>query len=561
MLIELRIKNFALIDNLHINFKGGFNVLSGETGSGKSILLKSLSVLMGAPSSNDFIGHNDDSAQVEGLFDITDRPDIKARLEELNLDSSGNDLIVRRLLGKKSRVYVNGSMITLTELKNIITPILEIAGPFSAPLMEMTGQHDTKQLLSTHYHRFLLDLFGGLQKHLEEYRINYELRQKLMHETVELQNKALERHHQLDFIKYQLAELDQFGLDPEQDMDLKERISRLKNKQKLIDFLASADHVLSQGSDSVLDGIHKILKMAESFGDSYEKIKTSMENLTTAKALIEDVSFELSNFESNAFNDEDNLEAMTERYTKLRSLHKKYGESFEDIVTAHENLKAEIATLENLDQVLEQKEQELKSLETKLQMKASQMHELRNLAAKNIEVKVNEQLQDLNMKGVLFFVGLERTSELNRYGSSKIEFLVKNHSESELRPLAKTASGGELSRILLSIKSVLGENEWPRTYLFDEVDTGVSGPTAELVGKKLKTLAFEQQILCVTHLPQVAALADHHYSIEKQIRGDKTVIEVHELNRNQRINEIARLMSGEQISDSSRLHAQKLLGY
>lgn len=560
MLVELRVKNFALIDELNIQFKRGFNVLSGETGSGKSILLKSLAVLMGAPSSNDFVGPFADTAQVEGLFDISERPDIKERLHEMDLGDD-NDLIVRRQLGKKSRVYINGSLITLTELKNIITPILEIAGPFSAPLMEMTGQHDTKQLLSTHYHRFLLDLFGGVQKHLEEYRLGYEHRNKLIQETQDLKSKSHERQHQLDFLKYQIQELDQFNFDPETDGDLKERISRLKNKQKLIDFLASADYALNQSSESVLSGIHKILKASEVFGDSYDKINSAMENLQTAKTLIEDVSFELSNFESHAFSEEDNLDALTDRYTKLRSLQKKFGESTEEFMAAHAKLKAEIETLESLDDILAQKESELKTLETKLQMKASQMHELRLMAAKSIEVKVNEQLQDLNMKGVLFFVGLEKAGELNRYGNSKVEFLVKTHSESELRPLAKTASGGELSRILLSIKSVLGENEWPRTYLFDEVDTGVSGPTAELVGKKLKTLAFDQQILCVTHLPQVAALGDHHYAIEKLVFQDKTQIKVRELSKNERVTEIARLMSGEHISESSRQHAQKLLGY
>lgn len=560
MLVELRVKNFALIDELNIQFKRGFNVLSGETGSGKSILLKSLAVLMGAPSSNDFVGPFDDSAQVEGLFDIGERPDIKERLDKMDL-ASGDDLIVRRQIGKKSRVYINGSLITLTELKNIITPILEIAGPFSAPLMEMTGQHDTKQLLSTHYHRFLLDLFGGVQKHLEEYRVGFENRNRLLQDIEELKSKAHERHHQLDFLKYQIQELDQFNYNPETDSDLKERISRLKNKQKLIDFLSSSEYILSQSSEAVLSGLHKIMRSAEVFGDSYEKINACMESLQTAKTLIEDVSYELSNFQNSAFSDEDNLDALTDRYTKLRSLQKKFGESEEDLMQAHAKLKSEIETLESLDEILTQKEAELKTLEIKLQMKASQMHELRLMAAKNIEVRVNEQLQDLNMKGVLFFVGLEKTTELNRYGSSRVEFLVKNHSESELRPLAKTASGGELSRILLSIKSVLGENEWPRTYLFDEVDTGVSGPTAELVGKKLKTLAFDQQILCVTHLPQVAALGDHHYAIEKLVQQNKTQIKVRELSKTERVTEIARLMSGEHISESSRQHAQKLLGY
>ena len=560
MLLELKIRNFIIIENSTISFKNGFNVLSGETGSGKSVLLKGLSVLMGASTSNDMVGPWGSDAHVEGFFDISERTDIKKRLQDLGIQCDDETIIVRRVIGKKNRVFINGSLVTLTELKNLVTPILEIAGPFSAPLMEMTGQHDTKQLLSTSYHRFLLDLYAGLAPKLEVYKQKYSEREALIQEIEEIQKKSKENIHQLDFLKYQLQEIQNFELDIDKDSKLQERIFQVKNKQKFIDFLASADNILNQTEPSVLGGLHKIIKMAEPFEDNYESIQTAVENLKTALTLVEDSSFELANLASEDSEIEESLEDLTDRFTRLRGLQKKYGEDLNTLAEAEENLRKEIDMLDNADSVLETKELLLEDLEAELMGLASEMHDLRKESSETIVVKVNAQLEDLNMKGVKFFIGLERINELNKYGNSKIEFLVQSHKDSEKRPLAKTASGGELSRILLSIKTVLGENEWPRTYLFDEVDTGVSGPTAQLVGKKLKELSLDQQVLCVTHLPQVAAEADHHFVIEKLPQGDQFKMSVRELDKKQRVNEIARLISGETISESSREHARKLLG-
>jgi DNA repair protein RecN (Recombination protein N) len=560
MLLELKIRNFVIIENSTISFKNGFNVLSGETGSGKSVLLKGLSVLMGANTSNDLVGPWGTDAHVEGFFDISERIDIKKRLQELGIQCDDETIIVRRVIGKKNRVFINGSLVTLTELKNLVTPILEIAGPFSAPLMEMTGQHDTKQLLSTGYHRFLLDLYAGLAPQLEVYKQKYAEREALIQEIDDIQKKSKENIHQLDFLKYQLQEIQNFELDIEKDSKLQERIFQVKNKQKFLDFLASADNLLNQSEPSVLGGLHKIVKMAEPFEDNYESIRTAVDNLKTALTLVEDSSFELANLASEDSEIEESLEDLTDRFTRLRGLQKKYGEDLNTLAEAEESLRKEIEMLDNADSVLEAKELLLEDLEAELMGLASKMHDLRKESSETIVQKVNAQLEDLNMKGVKFFIGLERMNELNKYGNSKIEFLVQSHKDSEKRALAKTASGGELSRILLSIKTVLGENEWPRTYLFDEVDTGVSGPTAQLVGKKLKELSLDQQVLCVTHLPQVAAEADHHFVIEKLPQGDQFKMSVRELDKKQRVNEIARLISGETISESSREHARKLLG-
>ncbi len=559
MLLELRIKNFVIIEKASISFKPGFNVLSGETGSGKSVLLKGLSVLMGANTSNDMVGTYGDDAHVEGFFDIQERNDIKKRLSELGLSNDDETLIVRRVIGKKNRVFINGSLVTLSELKNLVTPILEIAGPFSAPLMEMTGQHDTKQLLSTGYHRFLLDLYAGLGSKLEIYKEKFNSREKLLEEIETLKRKAQEGAHQLDFIKYQLAEIQNFELDLEKDLKLQDRIYQLKNKQKFLDFLSLTDAVLNQNDQSVLSGLGKVIKAAEPFEDNFSVIKSILENLKTAKNLIEDSSYELSSLANEDLEGNESLESLTERFTRLRGLQKKYGDDLNQLIFAEDSLKMEIETLENADQMIEDKEILLEDLESDLMKLATIMHDIRKESSDTITKKVNSQLEDLNMKGVKFHIGLERIDDLNKYGNSKIEFLVQSHKDSEKRALAKTASGGELSRILLSIKTVLGENEWPRTYLFDEVDTGVSGPTAQLVGKKLKEMSFDQQVLCVTHLPQVAAQADYHFVIEKMALGDQFQMKVRELDKKQRVDEIARLISGETISDSSREHAKKLL--
>ncbi len=560
MLLELKIKNFVIIEETSISFKNGFNILSGETGSGKSVLLKALSVLMGASSSNDLVGPYGSESNVEGFFDISERSDIKKRLLELGIQCDDDTIIVRRLLGKKNRVFINGSLVTLTELKNLVTPILEIAGPFAAPLMEMTGQHDTKQLLSTGYHRFLLDLYANLGSKLDIYKTKYTLREKLIQQIEDIESKSKTNVHQLDFIKYQLNEIEKFQLDLVQDAKLQDRIFQIKNKQKFLDFLSNTDDLLNQQDSSVISSLHKIVKMAEPFEASYIAINTALDNLRTSISLVEDASFELSNLATEDLENGESLEDLTERFSKLRGLQKKYGDDLNEIVKAEESLRVEIETLDNVDAILEEKYDELETLEADLMGLASTMHDLRKNSSETIVKKVNAQLEDLNMKGVKFFIGLERTNELNKYGNSKIEFLVQSHKDSDKRPLAKTASGGELSRILLSIKTVLGENEWPRTYLFDEVDTGVSGPTAQLVGKKLKEMSMDQQVLCVTHLPQVAAQADHHFVIEKLPKGDQFHMQVRELDRKQRINEIARLISGETISDSSREHARKLLG-
>lgn len=562
MLLELKIRNFIIIENANISFKQGFNVLSGETGSGKSVLLKGLSILMGASTTHDLVGPYGSESHIEGLFDISERTDIKKRLSELGINCDDETIIVRRLIGKKNRVFINGSLVTLTELKNLVTPILEIAGPFSAPLMEMTGQHDTKQLLSTSYHRFLLDLYASLGKRLESYKEKYSFRESLLEEIQDIQKKSKENVHQLDFLKYQLNEIQNFELDLEKDSKLQERIFQVKNKQKFIDFLSNTDSILSQNDQSVISGLQKVIKIAENFESNYEGLITPVENLKTALALVEDASFEFSNLATEDLSDDENLESLTDRFTRLRGLQKKYGEDLNQLVAIEDNLKQEIEMLDNADTLLEEKELLLEELEAELMKLASDMHDTRREASDAIIKKVNAQLADLNMKGVNFYIGLERTNELNKYGNSKIEFLVQSHKDSEKRPLAKTASGGELSRILLSIKTVLGENEWPRTYLFDEVDTGVSGPTAQLVGKKLKELSLDQQVLCVTHLPQVAAQADHHFVIEKlSNKNNQFQMGVRELNQKQRVDEIARLISGEKISDSSREHARELLGF
>ncbi len=559
MLLELRIKNFVIIEKTSISFKPGFNVLSGETGSGKSVLLKGLSVLMGATTSNDMVGSYGEDAHVEGFFDVQERNDVKKRLTELGLSNDDGTLIVRRVIGKKNRVFINGSLVTLSELKNLVTPMLEIAGPFSAPLMEMTGQHDTKQLLSTSYHRFLLDLYAGLGPKLEVYKEKFYMRETLIEEIENLKKKSQDNAHQLDFIKYQLAEIQNFELDLEKDIRLQDRIFQLKNKQKFLDFLSLTDNLLNLSDESVLTSLGKVIKSAENFEDNYSAIPTILENLRTAQNLIEEASYELASLSNEDLDSEETLESLVERYSRLRGLQKKYGDDLNQLVAAEENLMQEIDTLENSDQMIEEKESLLEKIESELMGLASIMHDIRKESSETITKKVNTQLEDLNMKGVKFHIGLERIDDLNKYGNSRIEFLVQSHKDSEKRPLAKTASGGELSRILLSIKTVLGENEWPRTYLFDEVDTGVSGPTAQLVGRKLKEMSFDQQVLCVTHLPQVAAQADYHFVIEKVPEGQRFQMKVRELDKKQRIDEIARLISGETISDSSREHAKKLL--
>ncbi|KYG66045.1 DNA repair protein RecN [Bdellovibrio bacteriovorus] len=560
MLLELKVSNFAIIDNLHITFKEGLNILSGETGAGKSVLLKSLSLLMGGKGSSDAIRTGASQATIEGSFDISKRPDIQGHLKDMGIDADEDTLIVRRVLsaGDKSKVYLNGSLSTLNSLRDVVAPLVELAG-HSAPLIEMTGQHENRNLMSKAYHLDLLDQYAGTWDKRLLFTEKYNRYHAIFEEVTKLENDAKQKAQRLDFLVYQRDEIARLDLSQGEDLELEVEVKKLKNSSRIGSFVDQAEMALYTDDDSAISRLNAILKKGTELAHVDPQIANKLENLEQAKALIDETVYELRQYASKIDADPQRLEEVEQRLSDIRKLQKKYGSGVDDILTALLNMEIEISNLQNSETKIEALKKEAAQLRKELEALGADIHKRRQKGADLLADSVNAELLELNMKGVTFHVQVEKLADLSSTGISDVEFLSQTSAKDAKRPLAKFASGGELSRILLSLKRVVGSHSQPRTYLFDEVDTGVSGETAEKVGRKLKTIASGQQVICVTHLPQVAAFGHSHFFIQKAPQKDFVAMMVSELKTKDRVQEIARLISGEKISKTSLAHAQQLL--
>lgn len=559
MLQELKVSQFAIIDHLHIEFQNGLNILSGETGSGKSVLLKSLALLMGDKASSEIVRSGSQHALVEGSFDLSQRQDIQEALQQIDIDCSEKKLIVKRLIAAndKSKIYLNGSLCTLNQLREIVSPMIELTG-HTTPLIEMTGQHDNRNLLSKNYHLDMLDQFAGHLDKRHLFETQFEIHNKLKIQIQNFEKQSQEKSQKLDFLKFQILELDKLQIDPATDSELENEIKELKNSHKILKFVEECESLLFSDQDSVTSRIQLILKKSIDLS-SLSSIQENRNSLEQAQQMIEDSFYTLrKQLNSDQF-DEDSLEEKESRLSQIRKMQKKYGPDLNVICDSYLKMKQEISELENSDLHLEKLKKQVLNSEKELNKLAEELHQRRLKFAIKLADSVNKELLDLNMKGVAFDIQVEKLTSLNVHGFSDIEYLCQISAKDPKRPIAKVASGGELSRILLSLKRSVGQSDFPRTYLFDEVDTGVSGNTAEKVGRKLKSIAIGQQVICVTHLPQVAACGDVHFSIQKSNQKDSVTMNVEVLKGKSRIEEIARLISGEKITKTSLAHAEQLL--
>lgn len=561
MLIELKVKNFAIIENLSLTFGAGLNILSGETGTGKSVLLKSLSLLMGEKAEADVVRTGVDHAIIEGYFDLSARPDILGQLEELGLETSDETLVVRRIVSTtgKGKVYLNGALSPLSSLRSIVAPLITLTGRHT-PLIEMTGQHDNRHLQSKTYHLEILDQYAGTWTLRVDFEKQYDKLKEVEDEIARLEEAARSREQRLDFLKFQRDEIEALDLKPGEEEELETRVSRMRNSTRLIEFVSQSVESLYSNDDAVMVALHQVLQRGSDLSQVDPELAKRLQPLSEAKAILEDAIFELRDYGKNLDADPEELNQMEERLSSLRKLQKKFGEGVGEILKAHREIAEEIESLEKHEDILRGLSEERARLQKALVKQAKELHQRRENGAHLLEKGVNDELHDLNMKGVVFSVKAGWLEELTPTGQSDVEFMIQVSKKDEPKPLAKVASGGELSRILLSLKRVVGSSDRPRTYLFDEVDTGVSGQTAEKVGRKLKAIAKGQQLICVTHLPQVASFADQHFLIDKSPqKGGGVRMVVVELAKDERVKEIARLISGEKISASSLEHARQLL--
>lgn len=553
MLTHLSIKNIAVIDNAQIDFADGFNILTGETGAGKSIIINSLNILSGYRASKELIRSGEQSARVDGIFTVTD--EIKTEISNLiGIEAEDNEILISREfnLDGKNSVRINGSPVTLSMLKEI--------GPL---LVNIHGQHDSASLLSKKSHMGFLDEFGGekLLTALKEYTEAYTEYKEVKAELEKLDTDETEKERRMDLLKYQIEEIEVANLLPDEEDELSERRNFLANAQKISENCLAAFDKLYDGEEtgnSAHDLIWEAVKLIEQITEFSSETDNICKELTDMTYIISDHSHTLKKLADSLECNDYELNEIEERLDLIYNLKRKYGTSIPGILKYLEKIKKEYGEIEDSDEKIKDLTQKLKNLELKRLEKAEALSLIRKNSAKTLSEKVCKELCELEMAKTVFEVKIS-DSIFSPSGKDDVEFLISTNPGELPKPLSKIASGGELSRIILAIKSVITGSGNGKTLIFDEVDTGVSGKTAQKIGEKLYRMTNSAQVICITHLAQIASLADKHFLIEKSSENGRTRTQITPIDGGGRVNEIARIIGGEVITDLTKENAKEQL--
>jgi DNA repair protein RecN (Recombination protein N) len=553
MLVEMTIENFAIIESLTLSFHEGMTTLTGETGAGKSIIIDALGLLAGSRASVDVIRQGADRCHLEGVFDWPKNPQFFALMQELLVNQEEDYLVVQRdiALNGKSICRVNGHVVTLANLKRI--------GRF---LVDIQGQNEHQSLLQADQHQRLLDEFGGsdFQLALTEYKALYKEWQALAKTVLSRKKNEQSYVQRLDMLRYQVDEIEQAELVSGEEESLSEERDKLLNFQKIVDTFASVHQLLSTDDHGVLDNVSLAaneLESVASFGKEYELLS---ESLTTVYYQLQDVAADLSRQMDILEFDEQRLHQIEDRLEIIHQLKRKYGESVEFILAYYEKISLELLETAQSDGQLDQLESLLKEKEEQVAKKAAILHENRKEIARRLEKAIMNELRELYMEHTQFAVRFEALSQgYNEFGKDDVLFYLSANPGEPLRPLEKVASGGEISRILLALKTVFSTSQELTSIVFDEVDTGVSGRVAQAIAEKISQIGRRSQVLCITHLPQVAAFADFQYFISKTVQNNRTKTTVVELTKEERVEEIARMLAGAEVTTLTKEHAKELL--
>jgi DNA repair protein RecN (Recombination protein N) len=563
MLTELLIRNLAIIDEVQVPFQPGFNVLTGETGAGKSIIIHAINFLVGGKGDIDLIRTGAETMLVEAVFDLTNCPQVKTVLEEVGIETEDDTLILSRELSRagKSRCRINGRVATVAMLKQI-----------GKSLIDIHGQHEHQSLLDPTNHLRFLDAFGGegLMALKERYHILYRQLMQLERELTELQQSERERMQRLDLLRYQAEEIDRANLREGEEEELLQERQLLANAERISERINYAVRCLI-GENGALDPLGDAMRSLKEIADLDPNLQNWHDALSQAFDTIQEIGFELERYASRIEFDPERLEEVESRLDLLKRLKRKYGDSVSAILQYRQQIEQELQRLETSEERLEILQREREQLRRELAETAKALSEARQEIARQLERTVQNHLKALMMERARFKVAIDHIPDPNglqlqegtfafgRDGIDQVEFLISTNPGEPLKPLAKIASGGEISRTMLALKASLQRTHEIPVLVFDEIDVGIGGKTAEAVGEKLKEVSRYAQVLCVTHLPQIAALADWHLQVEKITEGKRTRVIVTPLEYEERVKELARMLSGKQITQASLQHAQELL--
>ncbi|MFH1940441.1 MAG: DNA repair protein RecN [bacterium] len=569
MLFQLNINNMALIKELNIEFEEELNVLTGETGAGKSIIIEAIDLILGGYAASDLIRDGEDSLMVEALFLLT--PQEKELINNLNSDIEIVDgqgvLLIRREVNKKGRnkCLINQRLINLSTLQEI--------GTF---LVDLHGQHNHQSLLDPTKHIDLMDNLGGdkMIKHRKELFDNYRRWREKSKKLFQLLKDKEENLKKMDFLKFQLEEIDKTSLVKDEDKALEEEEMVLKNAEKIIETMEKANFILYEGGleqSSVRDSLNEVSVDLGEIASLDRRIEKIRENLKEVGYQFEDIVNEIVKYKDGVDLDSQKLKEVEGRLNLINSLKSKYGSTIEEILEYRQKIYQELEAVDYSEDKLEKLKEEVNSLEDIISTISHNLNINRRKIADDLQKMVVRELEDLNMKRCQFEVSINSYEDDNgieidgkKYkigpkGIDDIEFMISPNVGERLRPLARIVSGGEVSRIMLALKSILSEVDQVPTLIFDEIDSGVGARLGEVIAQKLKALSRKRQVICVTHLPQIACRAGRHFYIEKYILNNQTGIRLKEMEGEERVKEIARMLDGSQMSEITIRHAQKML--
>ncbi len=535
MINHISIQNFAIIENTEIDFEEGLNIITGETGSGKSIVIEAISLALGSRADSAFVRHGAQKAVVQLAGELY-----------------GEDIVITREVSAagKNLCKLNGQLVTLGELSETCRRLADIH-----------GQYDNQSLLNPDNHIKLVDSFHGEQitPIKEAYQVAYASYQDTKSRLTKLLSAEQDNLKKLDFYRFEQSEIENAHLTPGEDESLSERISILQNSEKIFDAIETAYGLLSDGDRDVLSSMGTGLHALQSISEYSKEIQTLTEEFADIYYRLEDLSSELRRIRDDVTFSPEELDDSITRISQIDGLKKKYGSTIEEILTYYDTISEELNQIENFDDVKAQLQAEADAAYKALSEKAAQLTEVRKASAKELETAIESELHDLNFGSAKLSINFQCSETFGPDGNDDVEFLISTNKGEPLKPLVKIASGGEISRIMLAIKNITGTYDNIPTMIFDEIDAGISGITASIVGRKLHQIAKNHQIICITHLPQIAASGDTHYRIYKEENDSNTFTTVEKLSDTETIDEIARLLGGENITETTRKSAVELM--
>lgn len=548
MLTTLSIKNYALIENINIDFKSGLTVITGETGAGKSIVIDAIDLLLGARANTSVIRTGTNYCTIVAEFDISKNINIKKNLLELSIDVD-DEIVVRRQIDSngKSKAFINDIAVSVNTLSNV--------GKY---LIDFYAQHKSNMLFEQNYQRQIVDDIADNDSLLGKLSYKYDELEQLKSKKEEIEKANIDRERLLDLYKYQMQEITGANLSCEEEEKIEQELPKLKNAEKIKNVTDEMILILYKQEHSVIDNlsiINKQIDLLVKYGINTDNLS---KNINSSIAQIEDAYREVEELSNSIDVSSGSLDVMLERQQLIKKLKAKYGKTLQEIIDYEIQLEDKVKVLENYEANIEQIQKEISKLTKEITDLCEQISTKRKKVAQVLSKKIVSELEDLNMKNSQFEISIDR-QEISRTGFDKIEFMFSANKGEKLYPLSLVASGGEISRVMLALSTTISNNYNVDTIIFDEIDTGTSGKTGDKIGKKLKSLSKDRQIISVSHLAQIASNADNHIKIYKETQKDRNLTKVKILNSKERIEEIAKIISGEQITEHALKHAQEML--